>query len=136
YLGAVMFTSDDILHLYRDLADYHERQGLDQLRDRFLVLAAAAAQTTGQGDEAERLRQRLLKGNADHMLRGFTSMAQALRAPDVQTYLEDLRQEYPPRAAEDLLASVRRPALPARRKAARVLPPTAPVIDLDGPAET
>src|SRR5262249_7721987 len=123
-----MLTSHDMLMVYRDLAEYHERQGLDQLRDRFLVLAAAAAQTSGQSEEAERLRQRLLKGKPTHFLRPFTSMAQALQAPEVQTYVEDLRQEYPPRAAEDLLASVRGPAQPARRNSTRALPPTAPVI--------
>lgn len=131
-----MFTSDDMLGVYRDLADYHERQGLDQLRDRFLVLAAAAAHTAGQNDEAERLRQRLLNSNGSHLLLYFASMAQALHSPDVQTYVEDLRQEYPPRAAEDLLASVRGPARPARRHPTRALPPTAPVIDLDSPVET
>ena len=131
-----MFTSDETLLLYRDLADYHERQGLDQLRDRFLVLAASAAQTAGQSDEAERLRQRLLKNHAHHMLRPFASMAHALHAPEVQTYVEDLRQEYPPRAAEHLLASLQGPARLTRRQPTRILPPTAPVIDLDGPAET
>jgi hypothetical protein len=138
-----MFTNDGSLQVYRELADYHERQGLDQLRDRFLVLAAVAAQTAGQADEAERLRQRLLKTNTFHMLRSYTSMAQALHAPDVQNYVEDLQQEYPLRAAEHLLAEVRGPVpttpqapkpVPPRRST-RALPPTAPVIDLDTPTE-
>jgi hypothetical protein len=131
-----MFTTDDVFLVYRDLADYHDRQGLGTLRDRFLVLAAAAAQSAGRGEEAEQLRQRLLQGNAWHMLRPFASMAQALSSPDVQGYLEDLRQEYPPQAAENLLASVRAPAVPPRQRSTRALPPTAPVIDLDNPAET
>jgi hypothetical protein len=138
-----MFTSDETVQVYRDLADYHERQGLDQLRDRFLVLAAAAAQKAGQSDEAERLRQRLLKSNEYHLLRSFPSMAQAMSSPDVQNYVEDLRQEYPLRAAEDLLASVRGPVIPPSpssmlstpRRSTRALPPTAPVIDLDNPSE-
>ena len=138
-----MFTSDETLRVYRDLADYHERQGLDQLRDRFLVLAAVAAQTAGQADEAERLRQRLLQGNTFHMLRSFASMDQALSSPDVQNYVEDLRQEYPVHAAVHLLSEVRGPVLPAPhiplsappRQPSRALPPTAPVIDLDNPVE-
>jgi hypothetical protein len=138
-----MFASDEPLHVYRELADYHERQGLGQLRDRFLVLAAVAAQAAGQADEAERLRQRLLKTNTFHLLRSYASMTQALHAPDVQNYVEDLQQEYPLRAAEHLLAEVRGPVLmtpqapkpvPPRRST-RALPPTAPVIDLDAPAE-
>jgi len=131
-----MFTSDDAFHVYRDLADYHDRQGLDQLRDRFLVLAAAAAQSAGNGDEAERLRQRLLKGNTDDRLRPFASIAQAMASPDVQTYVEELQLEYPLKAAEDLRASVLSPSLPDRQRATRALPPTAPVIDLDRPAES
>jgi hypothetical protein len=138
-----MFTSDETLQVYRDLADYHERQGLDQLRDRFLVLAAVAAQTAGQSDEAELLRHRLLKTNTFHMLRSYVSMAQALQSPDVQNYVEDLRQEYPLHAAEHLLAEVRGPKIPVPqapmlvppRRPSRALPPTAPVIDLDTPAE-
>jgi len=80
-----MSTSDDVLRVYRDLADYHERQGLDELRDRFLVLAAAAAQSAGHAAEAERLRQRLLTSNASHLIGPYPSMAQAMNAPEVQT---------------------------------------------------
>jgi len=138
-----MFTSDETLRVYRDLADYHERQGLDQLRDRFLVLAAVAAQTAGQPHDAEQMRQRLLKGNSFHMLRSFTSMAEALNSQDVQNYVEDLRQEYPLHAAVHLLEEVQGPVLPSPhiplaappRQPVRALPPTAPVIDLDNPVE-
>jgi len=131
-----MSTSDDVLRVYRDLADYHERQGLDELRDRFLVLAAAAAQSAGHAAEAERLRQRLLTGKARHLLGPFPSMAQAMNAAEVQTYLEELRQEYPLRAAEDLLASSKAEPTPNRHRSDRALPPTAPVIDLDNLADT
>jgi hypothetical protein len=130
-----MPTSDEVFSVYRDLADYHERQGLGQLRDRFLVLAAASAQATGRGDEAERLRQRLLRGNPHHLLRSFTSMAQAIVAPEVQTYVEDLSLEYPLHAAQDLLNSVRAHSPPPRPTTGN-LPPTAPIIDLDEPAES
>jgi hypothetical protein len=131
-----MFTTEDVFLVYRDLADFHDQQGLGTLRDRFLVLAAATAQAAGRTEEAEQLRQRLLQGNAFHMLRPFASMAQALTSPDVQTYIEELRQEYPPQAAEDLLASVRTSTVPPRRGSPRPLPPTAPVINLDDPTET
>ena len=130
-----MPASDAMFLLYRDLADYHERQGLDQLRDRFLILAAASAQSAGQSEEAEHLRQRLLRNGDHHLLRPFASMAQAMCAPDIQACVEELRLEYPVHAAEDLLASVRGPVPQAQRGSTRVLPPTAPVIDLNRPAE-
>jgi hypothetical protein len=122
-----------MLLVYRDLADWHARQGLDELRDRFLVLAAAAAHSTGDTEEAERLCQQLLRGNPQHLLRGFASFTLALCASEVQTYVEDLRQEYPLHAAEDLHASVRSASVPRpepTRAGTRTLPPTAPVIDL------
>jgi hypothetical protein len=129
-----MPSSDHMLLVYRDLADWHERQGLDELRDRFLVLAAATAQAVAEADEAERLFQRLLASNPHHVLRKFASFADAMRATEVQSYVEELRQEYPLHAVEDLHASVREAAAPAPRPIwtqTRTLPPTAPVIDLD-----
>jgi len=131
-----MFTSDDVLRVYRDLADYHERQGLHELRDRFLLLAAAAAHSAGHAAEAERLRQRLLAVRTNHLLAPFPSMAQAMNAPEVQTHVEELRLEYPLRAAEDLLASLRAGPTASHPRPDRALPPTAPVIDLGSLADT
>lgn len=128
-----MPSSDHMLLVYRDLADWHERQGLAELRDRFLVLAGAAAQIVGDPEEAERLWQRLLRSNPHHVLRKFASFADALQSSEVQTYLEDLRQEYPLHAAEDLHASIREASAPIPRPAlahSEMLPPTAPVIHL------
>ena len=76
------------------------------MRDRFLVLAADAALLAGKTDEAERLRLRLLKVNPHHMLKPYPSFAQALKAPDVLTYVKDLRVNYPADVAEDLLRTL------------------------------
>src|SRR5205085_11918442 len=92
-----------------------------------LVLAADAALAAGSGDEAERLRLRLLQLNPHHMLKPYSSFAQALEAPDVSTYVRDLRQNYPPEVAEGLLRM-----LPAEEdRVSQALPPTAPVINPD-----
>jgi hypothetical protein len=129
-----MLTLDQIVQLYRDLADWHEREGPAHVRDRFLILAADAALQAGRDDEAERIRQRLLHLNPHHMLRPFASFAEALRSPDVSNYVGDLRHNYPPETAEQILAELRggnrspepRPTLP--------LPPTLPVVELTPPA--
>ena len=90
-----MDPRENLLRIYRELADWYERQHQPQMRDRFLVLAADAALTAGRPDEAERLRLRLLKVNPHHMLKPFGSYAQALKTPDVLTYVKDLRVNYP-----------------------------------------
>ena len=125
-----MDPRENLLRIYRELADWYERQRQPQMRDRFLVLAADAALLAGKNDEAERLRVRLLKVNPHHMLKPYPSFAQALKAPDVLTYVKDLRVNYPADVAEDLLrtlqADEKRP--PAAGEAALPLPP-APVAE-------
>jgi hypothetical protein len=113
------------LRTYKDLADWYERQGQPAMRDRFLVLAADAALSAGQPEEAERLRQRLLQTNPHHMLKPFSSFQQALQSSSIQIYIHDLRMNYPPETAQDLLQSLRGSAPPA------AIPPTAPVIDFE-----
>jgi hypothetical protein len=120
-----MTLQDEVLQVYRDLAEWYERHGQPQMRDRFLMLAADAALTAARTLEAERLRQRLLHLNPQHLLRPYQSMAQALQAPDVQIYLRDLRTNYPLETARDLLRNVR---------ASEGLPPRAEseAVDLGG----
>ena len=89
-------TGTQPLRLYQDLADWYERQAQPQLRDRFFLLAADAALSSGHPEDAERLRQRLLQLSPHHMLKPFASFAQALKSPDVQGYLSDMRNKYPP----------------------------------------
>ena len=108
-----MDPRENLLRIYRELADWYERQHQPQMRDRFLVLAADAALTAGRPDEAESLRLRLLKVNPHHMLKPFGSYAQALKTPDVLTYVKDLRVNYPANVAEDLLRTLQVEAKPA-----------------------
>ena len=51
-----MDPRENLLRVYRELADWYERQRQPQMRDRFLMLAADAALAAGRPDEAERLR--------------------------------------------------------------------------------
>jgi hypothetical protein len=97
--------------VYRELADLYQQQGQSQLRDRFLVLAAQAAQESGDAAQAERFRQRLLQHNPHHMVKPFASFAEALRSPDVQNYVRDLKQSYPLATAHQMLAGLRQSAL-------------------------
>jgi hypothetical protein len=131
-----MPTGATTLRTYLALADWYEGQSQAQMRDRFLLLAADTALAEGRPDEAERLRLRLLEHSPHHMLRPFASFSEALGSPDVQGYLNDLRQTYPPETAEQLLASVeaelaKEPGPPA---APRPAPAPAPARETAAPA--
>jgi hypothetical protein len=112
------------LRVYKELADWYERQGQAAMRDRFLILAAEAAFSAGAPDEAERLRQRLLQGNPHHMFKPFSSFSQALQSTNIQIYIHDLQANYPPETAEGLLRNLRSGTETAP------LPRTAPLIEM------
>lgn len=97
----------DLARVYEELADLEDQRGAAQNRDRFLILAADAARADGAAARAEELRARLLQYNPHHLLKPYPSLADALRSPDVQSYVADLRHTYPPKEAERLLESMR-----------------------------
>ncbi len=113
------------LRVYKELAEWYERQGQPAMRDRFLILAAEAAFSSGKPDEAERLRQRLLQGNPHHMLKPFSSFAQALQSSNVQIYIHDLQTNYPPETALGLLKNQ-----PGVAEQTVSIPTTAPLIEI------
>jgi hypothetical protein len=123
-----METRMSIFEVYKELAEIYERKGPAPMRDRFLVLAAEAALAEGRFEEAERLRGRLLQANPHHLLKPYGSFVQALRAADVQTYVNDLRQNYPPEEARKLLNNLRGEEGSHHSPA---IPPTAPLIDFN-----
>jgi hypothetical protein len=127
-----MLSPDNLVLMYKELADWHERQGRPQMRDRFLVLAADAALNAGRPAEADLLLGRLLRANPHHMLRPFATFGEAMASPDVRNYVGELRHTHPPQQAEaefDALRASRGAQAPARPT--RALPATAPVEDAD-----
>jgi hypothetical protein len=127
-----MASVNHVLEVYQELADWYEQRGQAQMRDRFLVLAADAAQSAGKTEEAERLRQRLLRQNPHHLLKPYASLAEALKAPDVQSYVADLRRSYSPETAEHLRDSLRASAGGPQEEPAR---PAAPAPKAKEPAK-
>jgi hypothetical protein len=128
-----MTAEERALITFRELADLYERRGDPQMRDRFLVLAADTAHNAGLDDEAERMRRRLLQASPHHLLKPYGSFGEALQAEDVQIYVNDLRANYPPEVADNLLQSLRQRDGSGK---ARPIPPTAPVINLDSDVPT
>ncbi|HEX5272562.1 MAG TPA: hypothetical protein VFW33_18820 [Gemmataceae bacterium] len=126
-----MASPDNLVLIYKELADVHERQGRPQLRDRYLVLAADAALGADRSAEADLLMARLLRANPHHMLRPFPSFADAMASPDIRNYVAELRRTHPPKQAEAEFDALRTGRAGAAPRQTRALPPTAPVVDLD-----
>ena len=101
-----MADRERTLQIYQELADSFEQQHNPSMRDLFLMLAADAALRAGHAVEAELLRQRLAALNPHHLLKPYASFSEAANHPDIQSYVEELRQKYPVEAAEDMLESV------------------------------
>lgn len=95
------------LRTYEELADVFDRQDDARQRDSFLALAADAALGQGRGDLAERFRLRLLTLSPHHLLRPYESFQEAAQVPDIQVYLADLKEQFPPEVAEALLREQR-----------------------------
>ena len=134
-----MDSASERLGVYRELADTYDRLGQVSMRDRFMILAADAALEAKQQVEAERLRQRLLQASRYHMLRPYNTFAEAIQSPDVQTYLRDLRANYPLDVARQLLATLLPTGAvsssPPEAPLALHSPPSAIPIDRSPPAE-
>lgn len=101
-----MYSYEYTLQVYQELADIYDRQNDPKRRDQFLALAADEALRAGRADEAERLRQRLLRLNPSHLLQPYVSFTEAASAPHIREYLDGLRQTYPIEAAEELLQEI------------------------------
>src|SRR5690349_14253294 len=111
-----MPSAEETIRVYRELAEDYGRQGQGQMRDRFLVLAADAALAAGQQEEAERLRSRLLQHNPHHLLKPYSSFAEAMKSADVQNYVGTLRRTHPIEKVEKLLQGQGAQAGPSSRK--------------------
>jgi hypothetical protein len=83
-------------------------------RDKFLLLAAAAAVESGFDPVADRCRHLLLKHNSVHMVRRFESVAHALADPEYQSFQRQLSRFCSYERAEHYLTQLGiAPGLPA-----------------------
>lgn len=98
-----MAGSEHLIQIYGDLANCEANDGSPQMRDRFLLLAADAALTAERPDLAQQLHEQLLEANPTHLVKPFATVADALQAPQVSSYLDHLRGQYPPAEAARML---------------------------------
>ena len=85
-------------------------------RDKFLILAGAAACRAGWLDVAARCRELVLGHNPQHLLGENASFPDALRSPEFEPFLKQLRRQCGYERAEHLLGELGiDPAVPAER---------------------
>ena len=97
---------DDHLALYLHLARASELRRQPLIRDRLLVIAAAAAARTGLSRIAALCRGKILDHNAGHMFRRWDSVEAAMDDDDFEPYLKQLERRFPPEKAEQMLQSL------------------------------
>lgn len=85
------------------LADLSQIKQQLQGRDRFLILAAAAACRAGWPEIAQRCRDHVVTNNRSHLLSHFATMADALRDEEFQIFLNRLEHFCTYERAEHLL---------------------------------
>jgi hypothetical protein len=95
----------DAAEIYWQAAEICGERQEEQLRDRFLVLAADAAWARGRQKEAENLRLRLLSYNPHHLLQPYATLSEALASVDVRAYVDALRRSHPIDQAKHVLSA-------------------------------
>lgn len=128
--------------IYADLAKACHDKGRFQERDRFLILAADSAWSAGAIEQAEQFRSRILEYNPNHLLKPYPSFDEALKSPDIQAYVQQLRRGYPRERAVEMLKELvgeRRNELEETLKsegpAFKLAPPPPPRFDLPAKGE-
>ena len=101
-----MSEKPDSLPLYLHLARASELRRRPLVRDRLLVIAAAAASQQELPRIAALCRGKILEHNPGHMLRRWNSVGAALADDDFDPYLKQLQRRFPPEKAEQMLQSL------------------------------
>ena len=96
----------DLLPIYLHLARAAALRGRPFVRDKLLLLAAVAAYDGGLKPIAEACRDEILGHNPHHMVSHWPTFITALQADDFFTFLSQVRRQYPPEKAEQLLQAL------------------------------
>lgn len=101
-----MSVPREILPIYLHLAAASHRRRRPHARDRFLLLAAAAAADMQLDPVVTRCRRLVLEHNPQHLVRRWPTIQQALLDDEFLCLLRQLRRRYPQEKAEQLLQSL------------------------------
>ena len=98
-----MSTPIQIIGMYLHLARASELRRRPHVRDRLLIVAAAASQRYGLTRIAAYCRHRVLENNPRHLIRRWPTLAEALEESDFLHFLKQLQRRYPQEKAEQML---------------------------------
>ena len=101
-----MSDQDMAMLLFAKLAQLSQTKRQRVGRDKFLILAGAAACRTGYLEVAGRCRELVLANNPAHLLGKSPTFADALRNEAFQTFLKRLQRFCSSEKAEHLLAEL------------------------------
>ncbi|RPI85037.1 MAG: hypothetical protein EHM42_07040 [Planctomycetaceae bacterium] len=101
-----MRDHDAAMLVYVQLAELSQSRGQLLPRDRFLLIAGAAALNAGYPAVAQRCRELILAHNPAHLAGRFATLAEAIRDDDFQKLLERTERNCPFEKAEHLLAGL------------------------------
>jgi hypothetical protein len=96
----------DILALYLHLATASDQRRRPHVRDRLLVIAAAAAARCNLPRIAELCKLRILEHNPHHLIGRWQTVESALEDSDFLHLLRNVQRKYPLERAERLLETL------------------------------
>jgi hypothetical protein len=96
----------DTLATYLHLARASGLRRRPQVRDRLLVLAAVAAAKAGLPRIAAYCREDVLQHNPRHLVQRWGTVADALRDPEFQHFLNHLEKRYSLEAADRMMQNL------------------------------
>jgi hypothetical protein len=94
------------MQVYLELADFSQQKQQLLGRDKFLILAAAAACRAGWPSVAEQCRELVLENNRSHLVGRFARFTDAMRDDDFEPFLKQLERFCGYERAEHLLATL------------------------------
>lgn len=94
------------LGLYLHLARASQHRRRPMVRDRILVLAGTIAVQLNLWQVSAYCRHLILQNNPRHLLRHWSTIADALKDDEFQGHLKQLQRRYPRERAEQMLASL------------------------------
>ncbi len=98
---------------YVKLADLSQQKNQMQGRDKFLVLAGAAACRAGWPDVTRRCRALIISNNCAHLIRKSKTFSDAMRDDEFQPFLKQLERFCSYEQSEHLLSQLNlEPGLP------------------------
>lgn len=101
-----MPDSVDLLATYLHLARASGLRRRTPVRDRLLVLAAVAATKAGLPRIAACCREEVLQHNPQHLVKRWSTVADALRDQEFQHFLSHLEKRFSSEKAEQMMQSL------------------------------